>query len=307
MVMAMDRRSFIRNSLAGALAASTLGTLPVLDLFALPAAAAQAPLLAVRRGKDIPALVRETLAALDGMAQFVRPGETVVVKPNIGWDRSVELAANTHPVVVRTLVELCLDAGARRVLLFDHTCNDARRCYAQSGIRDAIESLGSDRVSLDYIDRRAFQSVAIRGGRAFERWEFYTPALEADRYINVPVAKHHSISRLTLAMKNTMGVIGGSRGRLHHDIAESLADINSVVHSSLTVIDATRILVANGPQGGRLEDVRATDTLIASPDIVAADAYAATLFGLKPDDVSSVVAGASRGLGVMDLSQVRMV
>jgi uncharacterized protein (DUF362 family) len=108
-------------------------------------------------------------------------------------------------------------------------------------------------------------------------------------------------------MKNTMGVIGGNRGRMHRDIAESLADINSVVHSNLTVIDATRILVANGPQGGRSEDVRITETLIASPDIVAADAYAATLFGYRPEDIPSIVAGARRGLGVMDLGRVRMV
>lgn len=303
----MDRRRFIRNSLATTLAVSTFGSLPVLDLLARPATAAPVPALAVRKGQDIPALVRETISALNGMGAFVRPGETVVVKPNIGWDRTAELGANTHPAVVKTLVELCLEAGAKKVLLFDNTCNDARRCYAQSGIRSAIESLGSDRVSLDYIDRRAFQPVVIRGGQAFDRWEFYKPALEADRYINVPVAKQHSISRLTLAMKNTMGAIGGNRGRLHHDIAESLADINSVVHSTLTVIDATRILVANGPQGGRIEDVRATETLIASSDIVAADAYAATLFGLKPGDISSVVAGARRGLGVMDLDRVRMV
>ena len=145
------------------------------------------------------------------------------------------------------------------------------------------------------------------GGKAFDRWEFYKPAIEADRLINVPVAKHHSISRLTLGMKNLMGVIGGNRGRMHHNIAESLADIVTVIHSDLTVIDATRILVANGPQGGRLEDVRQRDTLIASPDIVAADAYAATLFDLDPEDISTVVAAARRGLGVMDLKQVRMV
>lgn len=133
------------------------------------------------------------------------------------------------------------------------------------------------------------------------------PVIEADRLINVPVAKHHSISRLTLGMKNLMGVIGGNRGRLHHNIAESLTDIASVIHSDLTVIDATRILTANGPQGGRVEDVRNTETLIASPDIVAADAYATTLFNLKPEDVSTIVTAARRGLGVMDLKKVRMV
>lgn len=303
----IDRRTFIRKTLQTTLAATALGSLPVFDLLTVPAMADARPPLAVRKGKDIGNLVREAIAALGGMGRYVKEGETVVVKPNIGWDRTVEQAANTHPEVVVALVQLCLEAGARDVRVFDRTCNDPRRCYTQSGIRDAVEGIRSERVKLDYMDRRAYQEMEIRGGKAFQRWEFYRPALEADRYINVPIAKHHSISRLTLAMKNTMGVIGGNRGRMHSEIAESLADINSVIHSDLTVIDATRILVANGPQGGRAEDVRSTETLIASPDIVAADAYAATLFDLRPEDVPTIVAGARRGLGTMDLARVRMV
>ncbi len=303
----IDRRTFIRQSIRSAVATSAVGCLPALDLLALPAFAAPSPPLAVRKGKQIAQLVEETVGALGGIEQYVKPGEVVVVKPNIGWDRTVELAANTHPEVVSTLVRLCLEAGAKKIRIFDRTCNDERRCYTQSGIRSAVESIKSDRVSLEYVDRRQFQEMQIRGGKAFDRWEFYMPVIEADRLINVPIAKHHSISKLTLGMKNLMGVIGGNRGRLHHQIAESLADIASVVHADLTVIDATRILVANGPQGGRTEDVRLTETLIASPDMVAADAYATTLFGFKPDDVPTVVAAARRGLGVMDLKQVRMV
>jgi uncharacterized protein (DUF362 family) len=306
MMHPIDRRTFIRHTVQTAIAAAA-GGLPVLDLLSMPVQASQAPPLAVRKGQDIPFLVRETINALGGVENFVKQGDVVVVKPNIGWDRTVELAANTHPEVVKTLVQLCLEAGAKQVRIFDRTCNDERRCYMQSGIRPALEAIRSDRVSIEYIDRRSFKELAIKGGRAFDRWEFYLPVIEADRLINVPIAKHHSISRLTLGMKNLMGVIGGNRGRLHHDIAESLSDIASVIHSDLTVVDATRILTANGPQGGRLQDVRKLDTLIASPDIVAADAYAATLFGLSPTQVPTVVAAARRGLGVMDLNQVRMV
>ena len=303
----LDRRTFIRKSIKTAVATAAVGTLPSLDLLTLPVHAADGSPVAVRKGQEIPLLVRQTIAALGGMEAFVKPGEVVVVKPNIGWDRTVELAANTHPEVVRTLTQLCLEAGAKQVRIFDRTCNDERRCYTQSGIRSAVESIKSDRVSLEYMDRRAYQELAIKGGRAFERWEFYRPVLEADRLINVPVAKHHSISRLTLGMKNLMGVIGGNRGQMHSKIAESLADITSVLHPDLTLVDATRILIANGPQGGRLEDVRSTNTLIASPDIVAADAYAATLFDLKPEDVPTIVTAAKRGLGVMDLKRMRMV
>ncbi|MDH3997769.1 MAG: DUF362 domain-containing protein [Desulfuromonadales bacterium] len=304
---ALDRRSFIRNSIHSAVATAALGSLPLLDLLAVPAYAAETSPLAVRKGKDIPKLVQETIAALGGMEQFVKPGEVVVVKPNIGWDRTVELAANTHPEVVKTVVQLCLDAGAKQVRSLHRTCNDERRCYTESGIRKALEAMDSERVSLEYMDRRAYQEMQIKGGKAFEKWEFYKPVLEADRLINLPIAKHHSISQLTLGMKNLMGVIGGNRGRMHSNIAESLADICTVLPCDLTLVDATRILVANGPQGGREEDGRATETLIASPDIVAADAYAATLFDLKPEQIPTIVAGAKRGLGIMDLKRMQMV
>ena len=176
-----------------------------------------------------------------------------------------------------------------------------------SGIQEAVEGLGSKRVSIEHMERRAYQDLDIGQGVELTRWSFYQPALEADRFINLPIAKHHSISRLTLGMKNVMGVIGGNRGMLHRRLDEALSDINSVVHSDLTLIDATRILVANGPQGGRLEDVRQSETLVASADIVAADALAATLFDLKPEEISTLVTAARRGLGVMDLGKVRRV
>lgn len=303
----LDRRQFVKRSLKAALAAAALGGVPVLSLWPRSASAAARPMLALRKGQDIPALVRQTLAALGGISSFVKPGESVVVKPNIGWDRTPEQAANTNPLVVKTVVEMCLEAGAGRVQVFDRSANDPRRCYVQSGIQDAVRGIGSERVKVEHMDRRAYQELAIDGGRELERWSFYRPALEADRFINLPVAKHHSISTVTLGMKNVMGVIGGNRGQLHRRIDEALADINSVVHSDLTIVDATRIMVANGPIGGRLEDVRIADTLIASPDIVAADAMAATLFGHRPEDIPTIVAGARRGLGVMDLNKVHRV
>ncbi|PKN12584.1 MAG: cytoplasmic protein [Deltaproteobacteria bacterium HGW-Deltaproteobacteria-4] len=303
----MDRREFIRSSLQLAIAAAAIGGTPWLDLTALASPAPLTPPLAVRKGKDIPTTVRAAVTALGGMSAFVKAGEVVVVKPNIGWDRTVELAANTHPLVVRTVVELCLEAGAKKVLVFDRTCNDPRRCYVQSGIAGAVEGLKSPKVSMEQIDRRAFIDVDIKGGIDQQRWSFYQPALDADRFINLPIAKHHSISTVTVGMKNIMGVIGGNRGTMHRNIAEALADINTVIRSDLTIVDATRILVANGPQGGQLKDVKILDTIIASPDIVAADAYSATLFGLQPRDISFIVAGAKRGLGTLDLQKVRMV
>lgn len=303
----MDRRAFIRQTLQAAISAAALGAVPILPLIPARGWAADGPPLAVRKGKEIPALVRQTIAALGGMERFVKTGETVVVKPNIGWDRSPETGANTHPLVVRTVVELCLEAGAKQVQVFDRTCNDPRRCYVTSGIQEAVESLRSDRVQVEHMDRRGWQELDITDGVELKRWSFYRPALEADRFINLPVAKQHSISVLTMGMKNVMGVIGGNRGMLHQRIDEALCDINRVIHSDLTIVDATRILVANGPQGGSLDDVRQLDTLIASPDIVAADSYAATLFGKQPLEIPTLAAAARRGLGTTDLRKVRMV
>ncbi len=302
----IDRRQFIRQCLHTAGAAGVAGAVPQL-LLPTPAGAAQGSVLVVRRGEDIPLLVRQTLDALGGMGRFVRPGETVVVKPNIGWDRPVEMAANTHPLVVQTVVQLCLEAGAGKVQVFDRTCNDPRRCYVSSGIQQAVNSLNSSKAKIVHMDRRAYRELDIPSGKALNRWSFYMPALEADRLINLPVAKHHSISTLTLGMKNLMGVIGGNRGMLHRKIAESLADLNSVIHSDLTLIDATRILLANGPQGGRLEDVEIRNTLIASPQVVTADAYAATLFGYQPQQIETIVAGHQRGLGEINLAKVKQL
>jgi len=304
----MNRRRFIQRSLQLSLAAAAAGTLPVVELLPLTArAAAPAGELAVRRGGDYARLAVEAVEALGGMGRFVARGDTVVVKPNIGWDRAPELAANTHPAVVTAVIRQCLEAGAKQVRVFDRTCNDPRRCYVSSGIQQAVEALRSERVAIEHIDRRAYRELAIDGGIGLQRWEFYRPALEADAFINVPIAKHHSISRLTLGMKNVMGVIGGNRGVLHRAIEESLCDINLVVPSTLTVIDATRILVANGPVGGRIEDVRTPETVIASPDIVLADSFAATLFDLKPADVPTLATAARRGLGSIDLAAARRV
>ena len=302
----MNRRQFIRDVLLWS--AGTTLALPRFTI--LPDALADdrpAALLSVAKGEDYAALVAKVLEPLGGMAQFVKPGDRVVVKPNIGWDRSPEQAANTHPLVVKAVVSQALAAGAKRVQVFDRTCNEQRRCYANSGIEQAIRELGDDRAVIEHIDQRKFVPVEIAKGKALTRWEIYKDALDCDCYINLPVAKHHGLSRLTLGLKNTMGVIGGNRGSLHHDLGQSLADLATVIKPKLTLIDATRILLNNGPQGGNLSDVRRMDTLIASADPVAADAYATTLFELPPDAIDSTLAAYRMGLGEMALDRIKVV
>lgn len=268
------------------------------------AAAAQYPVLAVAEGKDPAGVTRNAIKALGGMKRFVRKGNIVVVKPNIGWDRTPEQAANTNPHVVRAVVEECLAAGAAKVKVFDRTCNDERRCYVNSGIGAALG--GMKNVEVKYIEDERFKKVALKGS-ALREWELYGEALSANVFINVPVAKHHGLTGVSLALKNIMGVMGGNRGKIHQNIGPALADINSVMKSHLVVIDATRILTAHGPQGGSLKDVKVMNKVIASTDIVAADAYATTLFGLKPAEISTTVAAYKKGLGEMNLEKVRMV
>lgn len=295
----MNRRDFMRDVLLWTAGLSL--KVPLLDITgAVAAEPSGSPELVVGKGASYDRLVREVVAGLGGMGQFVASGDMVVVKPNIGWDRSVEQGANTHPAVVRAIVEMALDSGAKKVKVFDHTCNEKRRCYINSGIVDALDGIRDRRVRVEFIDQRKFVPVDLKKGKSLSRWDIYGEALEADVYINVPVAKHHGLSRLTLGLKNVMGVIGGNRGSLHHDLGQKLADLATVIQPRLTIIDCTRMLQRNGPQGGRVEDVKIADTIIATRDPVAADAYATTLFDLPHDALDSTVAAHRMGLGEMD-------
>jgi uncharacterized protein (DUF362 family) len=302
----MKRREFLEKLMlfyAGAIA-----TAPVFKI--LPANAqekAGKSLVVVGENKDYVKLVKRVVNSLGGMSKFVKKGDKVVVKPNIAWDRNVEQGANTHPTVVKTIVQLALAAGASEVKVFDRPCNEERRCYNNSGVKAAVESIESDKAKIEYVDHRKFVNVKIERGNSLDEWEFYKVALEADTYINVPIAKHHGLARLTLGLKNTMGVLGGRRGRIHNNLGQNLAEINTVVQPDLTIIDATRILLRNGPQGGSLDDVKVLHTLVASTDIVAADAYSTTLFDLEPEEIPATKAAYELGMGEMDLSKVKIV
>jgi uncharacterized protein (DUF362 family) len=300
----MNRREFCLKTVKSGLWGAGLFLLGRLGWPLRAGASSSADLAAVKGGPA--AAARRAVELLGGMGSFVKKGQTVVVKPNIGWDRTPEQAANTNPEVVATLVRMALEAGAGEVLVFDRTCNDERLCYRRSGIKDAVEGIGDRRVKLFHPDRRKYVDVAIPRGEALREWNFYEDAVRSDVFINVPVAKHHSLSGLTMGMKNIMGVIGGNRGQIHTGFDDKIVDINLARPSHLTVLDATRILVAHGPQGGRLEDVREPRTVVAGRDIVAVDAYGTRFFGLEPKDIGHIRRAAERGLGVMDLGKVKI-
>ena len=256
-----------------------------------PADLATADLATVARS-----LTEAAIADLGGIERFVSRSDRVWIKPNIGWNRRPELAANTNPDVVGTLVRLCRDAGARTVQVGDHPCHPARQCYENSGIAAAATAAGGQVV---YLDERRFIDTKLDGQR-LQTWPIYAEILEADLVINVPIAKHHGLTEVTLAMKNYMGVIGGRRGSWHQHIDDCIADITAFMRPRLSVLDAVRVLTAHGPQGGNVDDVKLVGTVAAGTDIVALDALGATLMGHQPAALPSLRVAAERGLGTLD-------
>jgi uncharacterized protein (DUF362 family) len=262
------------------------------------------PDLVVARGGEPGELVRRALAAIGGMGRFVHPGDDVIVKPNICVAyHSYEYAATTNPWVVAELVRLCLEAGARRVRVMDYPFGGTpERAYTRSGIQEQVVAAGGEMEIMSFLK---FISTDIPEGLDLRQCKIYDEVLNADVVINVPIAKHHNLARLTLGMKNLMGTIF-NRPQMHQNLGQRLPDLTSRVRPELTVVDAVRMLMRNGPTGGSLDDVHKIDTVIVSPDIVAADSYAATLFELQPTDLSYVRAAADMGLGRSDLDNLRI-
>jgi uncharacterized protein (DUF362 family) len=260
------------------------------------AANPQWPKLTVVQGGEPRALVQQALANLGGIGRFVSRQDVVVLKPNIAWDRTPEQAANTNPAMVAEMVRQCWQAGARRVIVTDVSCNEPRRCFQRSGIQAAAQA---ERAEVILPDPELFRMVEM-GGVVLKNWPVFTPFLEADKVINLPIAKHHGLTGATLGMKNWYGILGGQRNRLHQQIHQSLADLASFMLPTLTVMDCYRILFRNGPTGGNLEDVALKKTLVAGTDPVALDAYVAKAYwNLDPEHLPYLQMAANRGLGTV--------
>jgi len=293
----LRRREFLKLAGAAGIGFAIPGSFDLL----LGSANAATPLdLAVARGSSPSAIVRAAVEAMGGMGRFVSKGDVVVVKPNIGFDRVPEQAGCTNPEVVGEVVRLCMAAGAKKVKVFDRSVNDPRRCYVQSGIEPAAKAQGAD---VHFVDERRMKDAHI-GGKVLTDWPLYGEVLDADKIINVPIAKHHGLAGLTMGIKNFMGVMGANRSRIHQRLDDCIVDLSLYLKPALTVLDAVRVLTANGPQGGNLKDVVKLDTVVVGTDQVAVDAYGATLFGLKGEDLGYVRIGAARGLGRSDLSKL---
>ncbi len=260
-------------------------------------AAAGAPVLVTVHGGEREAAVRRAVEELGGIGRFVKSGETVLVKPNVGWDRLPIHGANTDPEVVAAVVRLCKEAGAAKVVVTDVSCNEARRSFERSGIWKAAEDAGAEvLLPTDGL----FEAVDLGGGLG--RWKVLKPVFEADRIINVPVVKHHGSARLTAGMKNWYGVlVDDGRGQLHRRMDEGIAELAAAFRPALTILDARLVMLRHGPQGGGLGDVEQRDLLAATDDPVAGDAWAATLLGRTVADIPYLGLAQAAGLGSPDV------
>ena len=312
------RREFLRDLGATALAASGITALGLVNYSEQPVRESiveveklkdfgilipdSLPQMSVVRGSEVEAMVREALSLLGGMERFIAKGDRVLIKPNVGWDRQPEQAANTNPEVVAALVHLCREAGADEVVVTDVSLNDPHRCFFRSGIQAAAQEAGA-LVQLpggnDFVD-------TDMGGDLLKIWPVAKHYHGADKLINVPIVKHHSLCGCTLGMKNLYGAIGGRRNQLHQDIHTSIVDLARAFKPTLTVMDAIRVLKHNGPTGGSLDDVVRENTIIAGVDPVAIDAYSLKFLDLKPEQVPFLAMGEQQGLGKVNWRDLRV-
>ena len=296
----MKRRDFLKGGMALAAVAPLSG----LAAEAKIAEAAKSTVAVVRKGEPAE-MFRKGIAALGGMTAFVKPGQKVVVKPNIGWDRAPEYAANTHPELVAEIVRECLAAGASKVEVFDHTCNTWQKCYRNSGIAAAVTAAGGQMIEAheedSYRDQERPAAVSMKAAK------IHRAILEADVFINVPILKSHGGAKMTAALKNFMGIVWDRQFMHRHNLAQCIADAPLYRKPDLNVIDAYRMMQTNGPLGVGLGDVRSPHYQILSTDIVAADALATKLLRFPLDSVAYIRLAEAHGLGTTDETKMKIL
>ena len=298
----MQRRTVLKALGAGAWTGAGLALGGVGRLLQAREVAAGPPDLAAIKNGEPEALFDSGIQALGGMGRFVKKGQTVVVKPNIGWNVPPERAANTNPRLVRRIIEHCLQAGAKEVYVFDHTCDGWRDSYRTSGIEQAVKDAGG-KLAPGHSEGY-FQTVSVPKGRRLREAKEHELVLQSDVFINVPVLKSHGGATLTVAMKNLMGIVW-DRGEWHaNNLHQCIADFASYRKPDLNVVDAYNVLMQHGPRGVSAADVANMRSLLLSTDLVTADAAAARLFGLELDAVSYIGIAHEMGVGRKDLENL---
>lgn len=301
----MKRRNFIKGlTFSGLTAGLSIGNLQAEPL----AVQKDADLVAIMGGEpDI--MLRRALDEMGGIGKYVKKGNKVVIKPNIGWDKAPEMAANTNPILVKELVKQCLSAGAVEVLVFDHTCDNWQRSYKNSGIEDAVKEAGGKIVPGN--DESMYKEVDLPKGVTLKKAKIHQALLDCDVWFNVPVLKNHGGAKMTISMKNLMGIVWDRQIFHRSNLDQCIADSCTLLKKpALNIVDAYRVLKTNGPQGKSEADVATLKTLLVSPDFVAVDTAAIKFFNqVQEMDVNRVgyIAKAEElGIGVSDLDKLNV-
>jgi uncharacterized protein (DUF362 family) len=299
----MKRRDFLKKGILWGLAAGSMNSFARISraIESVPEGeSGQACDMVAVKGAEPDVMFDKAIEAFGGIRRYVRPNQTVVVKPNIGWDVTPERGGNTNPMLVKQIVRHCLDAGAKDVYVFDHTCDQWARCYKNSGIEQAVKDAGGKIVPAH--EERYYHQVEIKQGERLKRALVHEKILESDVFINAPILKSHGGALLTVGMKNHMGIVW-DRGYWHrNDLHQCIADFATFKRPDLTVIDAYYVMKKNGPRGVSVADVEIMKSQIIATDPVAADTAAAKMFGLDPDEVGYIKIAQKLKVGTMDLS-----
>lgn len=298
--MKKSRRQFIKKSVATGGAIVFLG---VDNLFSKASAMETPDLVAVKNGEpDI--MFDKAIKAMGGMTRYVKPGQTVVIKPNIGWERPPEAGANTNPQLVKRTIEHCIKAKAKKVYIFDHSVDDGPECYRVSGIKKAAEETGATLVPAD--GSKYYREVKIPGAKTLTSTKVHRLILDSDVYINIPVLKHHGSTGLTMALKNQMGTVKNMFWFHMKGLHDCISEIGLYRKPDLNIIDAYRVTMANGPQRAKPDDISLKKSLLLSDDIVAIDAAGARMFGVDPASIKYIQQAHKLGLGEIELKKLNI-
>ena len=307
----MKRRNFLRAvALTGAaFSLKESGAMSILtQSFDTDKAANSYDLVAIMGGEP-EEMFRKAIAEMGGMKKFINSGDKVVVKPNIGWDQPTEMGANTNPKLVAEIIKHCFEAGAKEVIVFDHTCDNWQKCYANSGIEAAAKAAGAKVIPGD--QESYYRTVSIPNGKSLKTAKIHQAILDSDKWINVPVLKHHGGAQLTISMKNHMGIVW-DRGYFHaNDLQQCIADICTYEKRAvLNVVDAYRMMKTSGPRGKSAADVVVSKGLFISQDIVAVDTAATNFFNqvreMPLERVAHIEKAQELKLGTTDLKKLNI-
>lgn len=301
----MKRRDFIKKSAgAGVVAGAAYSLGSYSSLFASVPYHNIPDLVAVKGGSP-EAMFDKGIAALGGITNFVKKGQSVVIKPNMAWDRAPEIAANTNPVLIGRIVEHCIRAGAKKVYVFDNTCHNWVKAYKNSGIEKAAKSAGAKMVPGD--SESYYQEVKIEGAKVLKNAKVHELLLESDVFINVPVLKHHSSTKMTASLKNLMGAVWDRKYWHSNNLHQCIADYGLFEKKpALNVIDCYNVMMRNGPQGVTTADVANMKAQILSTDMVAADTAAAMMLKRSPEEIDYIGLAGDMGIGQTDLSALNI-